>query len=159
MLDVDHFKRFNDRFGHRTGDDVLKMIAARMRCIPGGRPFRYGGEEFAVLFTGRSAAAAVERMEHFRDALARTPFVIRRLPRADKKARGGKTERGISRRQVRITVSIGVAMPHKGRRKADEVLSSADKALYKSKKDGRNRVTTAPGITGRAETAVRHRKA
>ena len=63
MLDVDHFKRFNDRFGHRTGDDVLKMIAARMRQIPGGRAFRYGGEEFAVVFTGGAAPKAVDRME------------------------------------------------------------------------------------------------
>jgi GGDEF domain-containing protein len=74
MLDVDHFKRFNDRFGHRTGDDVLKMIATRMRSIPGGRPFRYGGEEFAVIFRGRSAQKAAYRMERFREGLARAPL-------------------------------------------------------------------------------------
>ena len=140
MLDVDHFKRFNDRFGHRTGDDVLKMIAARMRSIPGGRAFRYGGEEFAVIFTGRSAQKATYRMERFREGLARTPFVIRRAPRTSKKARGRKTTSMASRQRVRITVSIGVAAPGKSSKKAPEVLAAADKALYKAKKAGRNRV-------------------
>ena len=140
MLDVDHFKRFNDRFGHRTGDDVLKMIAARMRSIPGGRAFRYGGEEFAVIFTGRASPKAVERMESFREGLARSPFVIRRVPRSNKKARGRNTTRIPSRQRVRITVSIGVAAPGKGGKKAPEVLAAADKLLYKAKRAGRNRV-------------------
>jgi diguanylate cyclase (GGDEF)-like protein len=140
MLDVDHFKRFNDRFGHRTGDDVLKMIATRMRSIPGGRPFRYGGEEFAVIFTGRSAQNAAYRMERFREGLARAPFVIRRVPRSNKKARGRKTTRMTSRQRVRITVSIGVATSGKRGHKASDVLVAADKLLYKAKKTGRNRV-------------------
>ena len=140
MLDVDHFKRFNDRFGHRTGDDVLKMIAARMLSIPGGRAFRYGGEEFAVIFTGRASLKAADRMECFRDGLARTPFVIRRVPRSNKRARGRKTTWIASRQRVRITVSIGVAAPGKSGKKATEVLAAADKALYKAKKTGRNRV-------------------
>lgn len=140
MLDVDHFKRFNDRFGHRTGDDVLKMIAARMRQIRGGHAFRYGGEEFAVVFTGRAARKAIDRMETFRGGLARTPFVVRGVPRSTKKARGRKTGRMASRQQVKITVSVGVALPGAGGRKAPEVLAAADKALYRAKKAGRNRV-------------------
>ena len=79
-------------------------------------------------------------MECFREGLARTPFVIRRLPRSNKKARGRKTTRVSSRQRVRITVSIGVAAPGKGGKKAPEVLAAADKALYKAKKAGRNRV-------------------
>ena len=140
MLDVDHFKRFNDRFGHRTGDDVLKMIAARMLRIPGGRAFRYGGEEFAVVFSGRSAPKAFERMEDFREALSQTPFVIRRRPRTSKKAHRCKTTGVSSRQQVRITVSVGVATPTAGRKKALDVMSAADKALYQAKRSGRNRV-------------------
>jgi len=140
MLDVDHFKRFNDRFGHHTGDDVLKMIAARMRHIPGGRPFRYGGEEFALVFRGRPARTAVQRMERFRQDLAKTPFVIRRLPRSRKKARGRRTTLLRPRPQVKITVSIGVAMSGKGCKKASAVLAAADKALYRAKRAGRNRV-------------------
>ncbi len=140
MLDVDHFKRFNDRYGHRTGDDVLKMIAARMQRISGGRAFRYGGEEFAVIFRGRAARRAADRMEAFREALAQTPFVIRRVPRTSKKRRGSRTARTSSRQQVKITVSIGLALPQKGRKKPSDVLAAADKALYKAKKAGRNRV-------------------
>jgi diguanylate cyclase (GGDEF)-like protein len=142
MLDVDHFKRFNDRFGHRTGDDVLKMIAARLLRIPGGRAYRYGGEEFTVLFKGRAVRHAADRMEAFREALAGTPFVIRHLPRSNSKARGGLTARMRTRKAVRITVSIGWAMPAaaKGRRKPDDVLAAADKALYRAKQKGRNRV-------------------
>jgi diguanylate cyclase (GGDEF)-like protein len=151
MLDVDHFKRFNDRFGHRTGDDVLKMIAARLLRIPGGRAYRYGGEEFAVIFKGRAARYAAHRMEAFRGTLAQTPFVIRHLPRSNRKARGGLTTRMLSRKTVRITVSIGWATPASGqaRRKPADVLSAADKALYKAKKRGRNRVMAADILTKR----------
>ena len=150
MLDVDHFKRFNDRFGHRTGDDVLKMMAARLLRIPGGRAYRYGGEEFAVIFRGRAARHAAERMEAFRESLARTPFVIRHLPRASRKARGGSTARMRSRKEVRITASIGWAAPAvaQGRRPA-EVLAAADKALYRAKQKGRNRVVAADTMTKR----------
>jgi diguanylate cyclase (GGDEF)-like protein len=151
MLDVDHFKRFNDRFGHRTGDDVLKMIAARLLRIPGGRAFRYGGEEFAVIFRGRSTLQAVTRMDRFRETLAGTPFVIRHLPRASKKARGGRTSRLRSRQQVRITVSVGVATPAKGCRQASEVLAAADKALYRAKHKGRNQVVAAGTATRRPD--------
>ena len=143
MLDVDHFKRFNDRFGHRAGDDVLKMIAARMLRIRGGRAFRYGGEEFAVIFKGRAARQAGDRLEPFRADLSRAPFVIRRLPRSSKKSRGGLTARIRIRQQVRITVSIGWATPSPGCRKPAEVLAAADKALYKAKQKGRNRVVAA----------------
>lgn len=154
MLDVDHFKRFNDRYGHRTGDDVLKMIAVRMRRIPGGRPFRYGGEEFAVLFAGRAVQSAAERMEHFRASLARTPFVLRHLPRADKKARGRKTGPTAMRRQVTITVSIGLAESGKAHRRAADVLAEADKALYKAKSAGRNRVVERSSGSRRARRKV-----
>jgi diguanylate cyclase (GGDEF)-like protein len=143
MLDVDHFKRFNDRFGHRTGDDVLKMIAARLQRVPGGRAFRYGGEEFAVLFTGRAARDAAERMEQFRTTLAKTPFVLRKAPRRNKTARGRQTGGIASRRRVTVTASIGIARPGKGQRDPLQVLSAADKALYKAKRAGRNRVVAA----------------
>ena len=154
MLDVDHFKRFNDRFGHRTGDEVLKMMAARLRRIPGGRAYRYGGEEFAVIFKGRAVRQAADRLEAFREALARTPFVIRHLPRANRKERGGSTARTRSRKEVRITASIGWAAPAvaQGRRKPAAVLAAADKALYRAKQNGRNRVA-ADAMAKRARGA------
>jgi diguanylate cyclase (GGDEF)-like protein len=56
MLDIDHFKRFNDTYGHEVGDQVLKMVAAKLGQVrKGGRAFRYGGEEFALVFPNRSA--------------------------------------------------------------------------------------------------------
>jgi diguanylate cyclase (GGDEF)-like protein len=155
MLDVDHFKRFNDRYGHRTGDDVLKMIAASLRRIPGGRAYRYGGEEFAVIFKGRSARHVADRMEAFRKTLAQTPFTIRHRPRSNRKARGGLTTRMRSRKTVRITVSSGWAVPTsgQGRRKPVDVVAAADKALYKAKKRGRNRVVAAEIQTKRTRSS------
>ena len=79
-------------------------------------------------------------METFRASLARTPFVVRGVPRSTKKARGRKTGGMVSRQRVKITVSVGVAVPGTGGRKAPEVLAAADKALYRAKKAGRNRV-------------------
>ncbi len=147
MLDVDHFKRFNDRYGHDAGDEVLKMIAARSAQIRGGRPFRYGGEEFAVVFTGRAVAGADDAMEDFRRRLAKTPFVIRRRPRPKTRSRQGRPARRrmpVTCPKVKVTVSIGLAQPAGRTTKATDVLKAADKALYKAKRGGRNRVCRAP---------------
>ena len=146
MLDVDHFKRFNDRYGHDAGDEVLKMIAARSARIRGGQPFRFGGEEFAVIFAGRSAAGAAAAMEEFRRQLAQTPFVIRKRPRPKTRSRKGRMRRSQtrgSRPKVKVTVSIGLAHATGRQRKAAEVLQAADKALYKAKRSGRNRLCRA----------------
>ncbi len=127
MIDVDHFKRFNDRFGHATGDDVLRLIAARLARISGGaRVFRYGGEEFAAVFAGKTAAAARSHLEAFRRALAATAFRVRRHKGAT--------------RTVSVTVSIGVSAPDGRTRDPAAVLKAADQALYRAKKSGRNRV-------------------
>ncbi|MFN2169179.1 MAG: GGDEF domain-containing protein, partial [Anaerolineae bacterium] len=127
MIDVDHFKRFNDRFGHDTGDDVLRLIAARLARISGGaRVFRYGGEEFAAVFAGKSAAAARSHLEAFRRALAQTAFRVRR-------------HKGAAR-PVRVTVSIGVSAPDGRTRDPAAVLKAADQALYRAKRAGRNRI-------------------
>jgi diguanylate cyclase (GGDEF)-like protein len=146
MLDVDHFKRFNDRYGHATGDEVLKMIAARAGRIRGGRPFRYGGEEFAVVFTGRAAERAEAAMEAFRRDLARTPFVIRKPPRPARTRKGPSVRNRTmgSRQKARVTVSIGLAAADR-RRKAADVLKAADKALYRAKRSGRNRLCREAG--------------
>jgi GGDEF domain-containing protein len=154
MLDVDHFKRFNDRYGHATGDEVLKMIAARAGRIRGGQPFRYGGEEFAVVFTGRAAAHAEAAMEAFRQDLARTPFVIRKPPRPARARTGRPARRRTigARQKVRLTVSVGLAIAAGRRRKAPDVLKAADKALYKAKRSGRNRLCREAG-TRRATAA------
>jgi diguanylate cyclase (GGDEF)-like protein len=146
MLDVDHFKRFSDRYGHATGDEVLKMIAARAGRIRGGRSFRYGGEEFVVVFTRRAAERAEAAMEAFRRDLARTPFVIRKPPRParTRKRPSARTRTMGNRQKARVTVSIGLAAADR-RRKAANVLKAADKALYKAKRSGRNRLCREAG--------------
>ena len=146
MLDVDHFKRFNDRYGHEAGDEVLKMIAARSARIRGGRPFRYGGEEFAVVFPGRAAGGAEAALEDFRRYLAQTPFVIRRRPRPKTRRRKGRSSRrrmAAARSGVKVTVSIGLAQAAGRPTGATAVLKAADKALYKAKRGGRNRLCRA----------------
>ncbi len=76
MLDVDHFKRFNDTFGHDAGDQVLRLVAARMMDVGGsGKAFRYGGEEFAIIFRRTAAEEALEHAEALRHAIAETSFV------------------------------------------------------------------------------------
>jgi diguanylate cyclase (GGDEF)-like protein len=142
MVDVDHFKRLNDVFGHDVGDQALRMVAGRLsRITGGGRAFRHGGEEFVVLFPRSSAAEALPHLEATRCAIADSSFVLRgpRRPRtkpATPKPPGGPQV------TVALTVSIGLAEPdqRKGNASPHQVLRAADKALYRAKNAGRNRL-------------------
>ncbi len=140
MVDLDHFKRFNDRHGHEVGDQVLQMVAARLgRVGGGGRAFRYGGEEFSVVFPGKTAAAAEPFMEELRKTVAEAPFVVRSPGRPKKKPKGAKSQsRGT--KSLRVTVSIGLAERGAEASTPEEVMKAADKALYRAKRAGRNRV-------------------
>jgi diguanylate cyclase (GGDEF)-like protein len=140
MLDVDHFKKFNDTYGHDVGDQVLRMVAARMqRVAGGGRPYRYGGEEFTLVFPGKRKEDAYRYLEELRLAIADDPFVIRGENRpARKPDRPAKAARV---KTARITVSMGVAEPDEMRPTPDDVLKLADKALYRAKDAGRNRIS------------------
>jgi diguanylate cyclase (GGDEF)-like protein len=138
MCDVDHFKKFNDTYGHDVGDDVLKMVAAKLSHVEGGgRVFRYGGEEFLVVFRGRSAIEAKPFMDSVRQAIAETGFVLRREDRASRGSehRGADQEK---RRTVMVTISIGVADKSIRHSTPDLVLDAADAALYAAKAAGRN---------------------
>jgi diguanylate cyclase (GGDEF)-like protein len=138
MVDVDHFKRFNDRYGHAIGDDVLRMVGRHLARTPGGgRAFRYGGEEFAVVFPGRTADAVLPHVERVRKAVAETAFTVRAKPRKSAK---GKSAAPRATKTVRVTVSIGVAARSDRHPKPEDVVKAADKALYRAKKAGRNRV-------------------
>src|SRR5436309_13217639 len=78
MIDVDHFKRINDRHGHDVGDQVLKMIAAKLAQVSGGgKAYRYGGEEFAVIFPGRKAEECLADVEALRGVVEETRFILR----------------------------------------------------------------------------------
>jgi diguanylate cyclase (GGDEF)-like protein len=140
MIDVDHFKKFNDTYGHKTGDQVLKMIAFKLERISGGaKTFRYGGEEFTAIFRGKDAKESYRYVEEFRLAIKSTPFVIRSKDRR----RGQEDQRGqgksADQKEVTVTVSIGIASPEVDLTDPEKVLKAADKSLYKAKKDGRNR--------------------
>jgi diguanylate cyclase (GGDEF)-like protein len=142
MVDVDHFKRLNDVFGHDVGDQALRMVAGRLSGIAGGgRPFRYGGEEFVVLFARATAAEALPHLEAVRRAVADSSFVLRGPRRPRKKPATPKPPRG-PQVTVALTVSIGLAEPdqRKGNATPQQVLRAADKALYRAKGAGRNRL-------------------
>lgn len=142
MVDVDHFKRLNDTYGHEVGDQVLRMVAAALaRVGAGGRPFRYGGEEFAVLFPGLDAAACLPALEAVRAAIEDAAFVLRAADRPRKRPRKPKRRQG--GRRVRVTVSVGLAERTAPDTPPADALRAADRALYRAKDAGRNRVVAA----------------
>ena len=137
MLDVDHFKKFNDTYGHDTGDAVLRMIATKMnRVTGGGTSYRYGGEEFSVIFNGKDSEDAKPHLEELRETIANTPFIINRASRR----KGDKKFRKKKNKAVKVTVSIGVADSKSNVSSPWDVLKLSDKALYRAKAKGRNRV-------------------
>ncbi len=144
MVDVDHFKKFNDTYGHDTGDQVLKMIATQFGKITGGaKYFRYGGEEFTAVFPGKTIEDAIPHLEQFRKSIQDFPFTVRGKNRPKRKKKGLKQRKKIKTsssvgKKVKVTVSIGVSGPGKSCGTPDQVIKKADKALYGAKKSGRN---------------------
>jgi diguanylate cyclase (GGDEF)-like protein len=143
MVDVDHFKRLNDSHGHDVGDQVLRMIASQLSKVSGGgRAFRYGGEEFAVIFP-RGVAECLPDLEVLRQAIEQAKFTLRRRLRPRRKPTAPKTgSTGRHAPQIAVTVSIGAAEPNGRHPTPDEVVQAADRALYRAKEAGRNRVKT-----------------
>jgi diguanylate cyclase (GGDEF)-like protein len=143
MLDVDHFKRFNDTYGHDTGDHVLKMVAAKLWQVrSGGRAFRYGGEEFALVFPSCNARRVLRELEALRARVAGHSLALRD-PQRPAEAKSGRSRRAGAGAKpgVSVTVSIGLAESNDTHRTPDEVLQAADRALYRAKEKGRNRVS------------------
>jgi two-component system cell cycle response regulator len=130
MLDLDHFKKINDTFGHLFGDAVLKQAASRM--METLRTYdvlgRYGGEEFMVVLPGCNSSTVLRVAERIRNHLAQTMF------------RFGVHE-------TWVTASIGVAVTRSGRIDSQLLIDLADQALYRAKANGRNRVESALGIS------------
>jgi diguanylate cyclase (GGDEF)-like protein len=141
MADIDHFKKFNDTYGHDTGDEVLKLVARVLSTVGGGgKTFRFGGEEFVIVFNGKRKENTAAHLEHLRKQIAQTPFTVRnRKSRKQFKKTGVKSKPGGSK-NIKITMSFGAGDSREGKRLAG-VMKEADVALYKSKKKGRNRVT------------------
>ncbi|MGA3195989.1 MAG: GGDEF domain-containing protein [Terriglobales bacterium] len=160
IVDIDHFKKFNDTYGHDVGDQVLCMVAAQISNVGGdGRAFRCGGEEFAITFRGKSAKDAFEHLEVLRETIAKSTFRMRGVDRRTEsrtgdpdrrrpaKKRAGATTPQPPSEYLSVTVSIGVAEPSTRYRQPEQVIQAADQALYRAKQKGRNRVelaSTAP---------------
>ncbi len=144
MVDIDHFKSFNDSYGHDTGDDVLKLVASRIRLVKGkAKIYRYGGEEFTILFKGKTAAQAQEYLEAIRQDIEQYDLVIRDADSRPKDDKFGATKRSDKRsHSVNITISVGVC-DSTLERNAKEAIKRADEALYQAKKAGRNRIKVA----------------
>jgi diguanylate cyclase (GGDEF)-like protein len=161
VVDIDHFKRFNDTYGHDTGDQVLRLVATSLaRVTGGGQAYRCGGEEFNILFPGKTTSEVVDHLEQLRATIESSEFRMRggdrrqsnrgpdrRNDRARGRARKGQAIRELAQEKLRaplsVTVSIGVATSAKEQSEPDLVLQAADKALYRAKANGRNRVETA----------------
>jgi diguanylate cyclase (GGDEF)-like protein len=138
MLDIDHFKKFNDTYGHDIGDEVLKLVAARMAEMrSSGKIYRYGGEEFTVVFPRKTAEQAIPELDKLRQSIANYDMVIRSDKRTDKNSRNTKKN---NNKTVNVAVSIGVAQ-REPKQSFEQALKNADLALYRAKKKGRNNVS------------------
>ncbi len=127
MADIDHFKRFNDTYGHEAGDAILAEIGLLLKSSvrAGDIPCRYGGEEFALVLPGATLAQTIERVEAIRHRVSQL-----RVQHRDTVLGG-------------ITLSLGVAVLPQHGTATDELLRAADKALYRAKEEGRDRVRVA----------------
>jgi diguanylate cyclase (GGDEF)-like protein len=145
MADVDHFKSFNDTHGHDIGDQVLKLVAARLAEVEGGgRAFRYGGEEFTVLFDGAALEDALPHLEAIRASVEAYRMAVRGEDRPQEKEKGEKLrapDSQLPEKMLSVTISIGAAEPSVDSATPVEVLRAADEALYRAKRAGRNRVS------------------
>lgn len=159
MVDVDHFKKFNDTHGHDVGDHVLRMVGARLAEVEGGgKPYRYGGEEFSVLFPDRTVAEALPHLEALRIAIEDCKIANRTEERR-KGSRSNNDRRStvVQKRNAEtgqevqafrkpeqllsVTVSMGVAGHGDMLNMPEKVIKAADEALYRAKEGGRNRVS------------------
>lgn len=139
LLDIDYFKKFNDTYGHQIGDQVLKLVAQNLSKTFKGQDTaaRYGGEEFAVILPNTALDIAVKLAENIRVNLANQ--VLKNLRTGDS---FGK-----------LTVSVGVAEFHTGET-SEDLIRRSDKALYKAKQDGRNRVVSEKDSSGKTNVSV-----
>ncbi len=145
VVDVDHFKTFNDTFGHDIGDQVLRMVAARVsRVTGGGKAFRWGGEEFVVVFFNKTAGESLEHLELMRQLIEASSFIVRGRDRWRRKPEERGAGCGPTAREAFVTVSIGVA-DDDGDVEPRHLMDRADQALYAAKAGGRNRIEFAPG--------------
>jgi diguanylate cyclase (GGDEF)-like protein len=145
MVDIDHFKTFNDTWGHDVGDQVLKLVAARLQRVGGGgTAYRYGGEEFAILFAGRRRTSVIQHLEALRKSIDDYKVMLRENGRRHRPGQGKPNfSASGAHRWISVTVSIGVAERSDRSQTPEQALEASDKALYRAKAEGRNRVVAA----------------
>lgn len=157
MMDVDHFKKFNDTYGHEAGDQALRLVASRLAHITGGgRPYRYGGEEFAIVFPNKSSEDVFVYLDRMRRVIEQSVFTVRGK---DRRRRGKSAIGRGSKKETNVTVSIGLASSSGENLTPNEVIRMADQALYKAKARGRNctvtaKLSKAPGSVKQLKTAM-----
>jgi diguanylate cyclase (GGDEF)-like protein len=141
MIDIDHFKKFNDTWGHAAGDVALRGVAAAILASVRQSDLlvRYGGEEFVVLLPGMDADAAMERVEDMRMTVEQLPLSI---PRREDSAK--------------VTVSIGLAVYGADGTQAEDLLDRADARLFEAKEKGRNRLIGPPAGVAQAPSGTRN---
>ena len=143
MIDVDKFKLVNDKYGHKSGDQALQLIASNLASMRGNaKVFRFAGDEFTAIFPGKSAEEAAPFLEEFRNAVTESKFIIRDKERYKKSASDRNKKASQKQKTAKLSVSIGVAGKDKHANTPLKVLKQADKKLYKSKKAGRNKVSS-----------------
>jgi len=137
MLDIDFFKKFNDTYGHDVGDQVLRMVAQKIRLVKGGTAYRYGGEEFCVLFPSTDIDMAEQYLEQVRISVEQASMKVRSKKRAKSNKKGSLLRgKGGDGESVSVTISGGIAAT----RTKTSPLKAADIALYKAKDQGRNQI-------------------
>jgi len=170
VVDIDHFKSFNDTYGHDIGDQVLRMVATRLAHVTGnGQAYRVGGEEFTILFPGKSAGDTLKHLELLRQTIENSSFHVRN-PNDRRSVRQGPDRRRAPKKKISlkrakppqqpagielsVTVSIGVAESSERTSDVNQVIQSADQALYRAKESGRNRVEVAAARTRAAKRSA-----
>ncbi len=140
MIDIDHFKLFNDNYGHDEGDNVLRIVAKTMNENSKYQVYRYGGEEFSVIFKDLDADEAKMYANKIRKKVENIPFYIRKETpeRRGESPKEQKKEMESVREKVSIRISIGVACSKGKDQPPTQVIKHADEALYKAKESGRN---------------------
>jgi len=137
MADIDFFKKFNDTYGHDVGDDVLKLVAEQLNNVKGGgSAFRYGGEEFTILFPNKTAKETIVYLEEVRVMIEKRAFSIRDKDRPKETPEKKKKPKNLN--TTNLTISIGVASAPKDGTTTTSIMKMADNALYKAKEGGRN---------------------
>ena len=140
MCDIDFFKKFNDRFGHEEGDNVLRFVAAHLDLETFSHAYRYGGEEFCIVFEDLPADEALKIFDSARKNLAAKDFFIREPQRKQKSAKDRKATSEAKMQTVKVTLSIGAATQSSRNTTPDLVIQAADRLLYRAKDGGRNQV-------------------